>query len=60
MQPISNIFTLNDKADIVNVKRVSKRAMINAVLGIVKMVENASVVNANVNLDLTAIAARLM
>ena len=53
-------FTLNDKADIVNVKRVSKRAMINAVLGIVKMVENASVVNANVNLDLTAIAARLM
>ena len=43
-----------------NVKRVSKRAMINAVLGIVKMVENASVVNANVNLDLTAIAARLM
>ena len=60
MQPISTIFTLNDKADIVNVKRVSKRAVIDAVLGIVKMVENASVVNANANLDLTAIAARLM
>jgi len=42
------------------VRRANKQAMSNAMQEIAVMVENAFVVNANVNLDLTVTVARSM
>ena len=57
---MANILYPNDKAGFASVRRANKQAMINATQEIAVMVENASVVNATVNLDLTVTVARSM